>query len=91
VPEEEQLVNEIPRPRHGQIRRIINSAIAAHRVGRIEPFCRDLCQKLLGDILAKEGPVGSRGRLRHAGTQQCDRTAVGRTAGGFPPVGGVVG
>ena len=53
VPEEEQLVNEIPRPRHGQIRRIINSAIAAHRVGRIEPFCRDLCQQLLGDILAR--------------------------------------
>jgi cytochrome P450 len=56
VPEEEQLVNEIPRPRHGQIRRIINSAIAAHRVGRIEPFCRDLCQQLLGGILAKAGP-----------------------------------
>ena len=57
VPEEEQLVNEIPRPRHGQIRRIINSAIAAHRVGRIEPFCRDLCQQLLGDILATEEPA----------------------------------
>ena len=56
VPEEEQLVNEIPRPRHGQIRRIINSAIAAHRVGRIEPFCRDLCQQLLDGILAETGP-----------------------------------
>ena len=57
VPEEEQLVSEIPRPRHGQIRRIINSAIAAHRVSRIEPFCRDLCQHLLDDILAKGGPA----------------------------------
>jgi len=65
VPEEEQLVNEIPRPRHGQIRRIINSAIAAHRVGRIEPFCRDLCRQLLGDILAKGGPI--RGRSVRAG------------------------
>ena len=37
VPEEEQLVNEIPRPRHGQIRRIINSAIAAHRVAGSSP------------------------------------------------------
>ncbi len=57
VAEEEQLVNEIPRPRHGQIRRIINSAIAAHRVNRIEPFCRDLCQQLLDSILAKTGPT----------------------------------
>jgi hypothetical protein len=56
VPDEEQLINEIPRPRHGQIRRIINSAIAAHRVGRIEPFCRALCQQLLGDILVRGGP-----------------------------------
>jgi cytochrome P450 len=56
VPDEEQLVNEIPRPRHGQIRRIINSAIAAHRIDRIEPFCRDLCRRLLGDVLAKAGP-----------------------------------
>src|SRR5580692_6161762 len=57
VPDEEQLVNEIPRPRHGQIRRIINSAIAAHRIGRIEPFCRSLCQTLLDDILAQRRPV----------------------------------
>ncbi|MGP0030597.1 MAG: cytochrome P450 [Acidimicrobiales bacterium] len=57
VPDEEQLVSEIPRPRHGQIRRIINSAIASHRVGRIEPFCRDLCQQLLGHILARAGPA----------------------------------
>ncbi len=56
VPEEEQLVNEIPRPRHGQIRRIINSALAAHRVGRIEPFCRDLCEQLVGKILTTPGP-----------------------------------
>ena len=52
VADEEQLVNEIPEPRHGQIRRIINSAIAAHRIGRIEPFCVDLCNGLLDDILA---------------------------------------
>jgi len=55
VADEEQLVSEIPGPRHGQIRRIINSAIAAHRVGRIEPFCRGLCQRLLADILARGG------------------------------------
>jgi cytochrome P450 len=51
VPPEEQLVSEIPEPRHGKIRRIINSAIAQHRIGRIEPFARQLCHGLLDGIL----------------------------------------
>jgi cytochrome P450 len=57
VPEEEQLISEIPEPRHGQVRRIINSAIAAHRLGRVEPFCTELCNRLLDGILANGGPV----------------------------------
>lgn len=57
VPDEEQLVSEIPEPRHGQIRRIINSAIAAHRIGRVEPFCEELCGELLDGLLAMDGPV----------------------------------
>jgi len=57
VPDEEQLVNEIPEPRHGRIRKIINSAIAAHRIGRIEPFCEQLCNDLLDDILSRRGVV----------------------------------
>lgn len=57
VPDEEQLVSEIPEPRHGQIRRIINSAIAAHRIGRVEPFCESLCHELLDDLLGRSGPV----------------------------------
>jgi cytochrome P450 len=57
VPDEEQFINEIPEPRHGQIRRIINSAIAAHRLGRMEGFCRDLCHRLLDGVLPADGPV----------------------------------
>src|SRR5436190_1530819 len=61
VPPEEQLISEIPEPRHGKIRRIINSAIAQHRIGRVEPFVRTLCGDLLdplcergeGDLLAE--------------------------------------
>ena len=53
VPDEEQLINEIPEPRHGQVRRIINSAIAVHRLVNIEPFCEDLCNGLLDDLLAR--------------------------------------
>ncbi len=57
VPDEEQLINEIPEPRHGHVRRIINSAIAQHRIGRVEPFCADLCHQLLDGLLAADGPV----------------------------------
>ena len=43
VPDEEQFINEIPEPRHGHVRRIINSAIAQHRIARVEPIARELC------------------------------------------------
>src|SRR6202142_2368324 len=55
VPAEKQLISEIPEPRHGKIRRIINSAIAQHRIGRIEPFIRALCDELLDPIIARGG------------------------------------
>jgi cytochrome P450 len=55
VPDEEQFVNEIPEPRHGHIRRIINSAIAQHRIGRVEPIARELCHRLLDDLVAAGG------------------------------------
>jgi cytochrome P450 len=57
VPDEEQLINEIPEPRHGQIRRIINSAIATHKIGRVEAFCTELCHALLDDLLTRDGTV----------------------------------
>lgn len=53
VPPEEQLISEIPEPRHGKIRRIINSAIAQHRIGRVEPFARQLCNDLLDGLIAR--------------------------------------
>ena len=55
VPAEEQLISEIPEPRHGKIRRIINSAIAQHRISRVEPFVRGLCHELLDQIVARGG------------------------------------
>src|SRR5215204_4814294 len=54
VPDEEQFINEIPEPRHGQIRRIINSAIAQHRIARVEPIARDLCDELLDQLLGSQ-------------------------------------
>jgi cytochrome P450 len=60
VPEEEQLISEIAEPRHGKIRRIVNSAIAAHRLGRVEPFARKLTSELLEKVLEK-----GQGELMH--------------------------
>ena len=65
VPDEEQFINEIPEPRHGKIRRIINSAIAAHRIGRVEPYCTDLCNQLLDDVFARAGADGTTVDLMH--------------------------
>jgi cytochrome P450 len=53
VPPEEQLISEIPEPRHGKIRKIINSAIAQHRIGRVEPFVQQLCNDLLDGIVER--------------------------------------
>jgi cytochrome P450 len=55
VPPEEQLISEISEPRHGKIRRIINSAVAQHRIGRVEPFARRLCDELLDPLIAHGG------------------------------------
>jgi cytochrome P450 len=55
VPDEEQFINEIPEPRHGHVRRIINSAIAQHRIGRVEPVARELCNELLDGLIDAGG------------------------------------
>jgi hypothetical protein len=57
VPPEEQFVNEIPEPRHGHVRKIINSAIASHRLTGVEPLCDELCRGLLAGLAERGGPV----------------------------------
>ncbi len=49
--EDELFLPFIPEPRHGRIRRVINAAIATHRLGRIEQPLRDLCDRLLVPIV----------------------------------------
>ena len=53
VPDQEQLISEIPEPRHGEVRKIVNSAIAAHRLSPVKGFVRDLSEKLLGELLPR--------------------------------------
>jgi hypothetical protein len=53
VPPDEMLISEIPEPRHGQVRRVVNSAVAAHRLGRVEDFTRELTNDLFDAAMAK--------------------------------------
>ena len=55
VPDEEMLISEIPEPRHGRIRKIVNSAVAAHRLGRVAPVLRELTTELLDRAIAAGG------------------------------------
>jgi hypothetical protein len=57
VPPQEQFVNEIPEPRHGHVRKIINSAIASHRLTGVEPLCETLCRDLLTGLRERGGPA----------------------------------
>ncbi len=54
VPPDEMLISEIPEPRHGQVRKIVNSAVAAHRLGRVEDYTRTLVQALFDSALERD-------------------------------------
>src|SRR5579859_7026009 len=53
LPEDELFLSEIAEPRHGQVRRVYNSYFGPHRVSRVEPFVREVCNGLLDDLLAR--------------------------------------
>lgn len=52
VPEEEQLLPEMPEPRHGKVRRIVNAVVGWHKAVRMEGFIRDLSHEYLDALLA---------------------------------------
>jgi cytochrome P450 len=53
VPDEEKFINEIHEPRHGQIRKVINTAVAHHRTMHVDGFVRDLCNEYLDAIVGR--------------------------------------
>jgi cytochrome P450 len=55
LPEEDTSVAGLPEPRHGWVRRIINSVVAFHKSQQIEPYLADLCDKLARDTIGAEG------------------------------------
>jgi cytochrome P450 len=53
VPEEEQLLPEMPEPRHGKVRRIVNAVVGWHKAVRMEGFIRDLSHEYLDALLER--------------------------------------
>jgi cytochrome P450 len=54
VPPDEWFLSEIAEPRHGQIRRLFNSAFAAHRLRAIESYILGECDRLIDSMLAAD-------------------------------------
>ena len=52
LPEDEVMISAIPEPRHGKIRRVINSVMAPHRTMHAEGFIRELATSLLDEAIA---------------------------------------
>ena len=59
LPEERQILAAIPEPRHGRIRRIVNSVFAYHHSSKVEPFARDLASGLVDALIAESCSAGS--------------------------------
>ena len=53
LPEDLVPISAIPEPRHGRIRRVINSVVATHRMAALEPFAAGLARRLVGEAVAR--------------------------------------
>jgi cytochrome P450 len=56
--EDDVMISAIPEPRHGRIRRVINTVVAAHRTMRNEPFIRERARTLV-DRAVVRSPSGT--------------------------------
>jgi cytochrome P450 len=61
LPEADTNIAGIREPRHGQLRRIINSVVAFHKSQRIEPYLQDLTARLLDALLVDAAAAGVAG------------------------------
>ena len=53
LPEDEVMISAIPEPRHGRIRRVINTVVAAHRTMQNEPFIRERARELVARVVER--------------------------------------
>ncbi|HEX7094767.1 MAG TPA: cytochrome P450 [Acidimicrobiales bacterium] len=53
VPDDQLFLSELLEPRHGSVRRLFNATFGPHRVAKLEPFVREICNRLLDDMLSR--------------------------------------
>jgi cytochrome P450 len=58
LPEDDIPISAIPEPRHGPIRRVINTVVAGHRTAQAEPFIRDQAGRLVATALDRQRADG---------------------------------
>jgi len=54
VPFEELFLSEMQEPRHGEVRRLYNATFGSHRVTKLEPLVRDVCNELVDGLVHAE-------------------------------------
>jgi cytochrome P450 len=61
VPDIDKNIAAMVEPRHGKVRRIMNSVVAFHRSQQIEPYLQDLVGRLMDEMLAEAACNGEEG------------------------------
>src|SRR5271169_4492949 len=58
LPDDDVVISAIPEPRHGRIRRVINTVVALHRANDAEPFIRETSARLVEEALGVNAAQG---------------------------------
>ena len=59
LPEEETVLPGIPEPRHGKIRKVVNTVLAYHHAVALETFVRETADEMVGDMLSAASDGGA--------------------------------
>jgi len=65
LPPDEVMISAVPEPRHGRIRRVINTVVAAHRTAQAEPFIRAEAERLVDTALRVHDEHGTVDLVEH--------------------------
>jgi cytochrome P450 family 142 subfamily A polypeptide 1 len=80
LPEEETVLPGIPEPRHGKIRKIINTVLAYHHASRLESFVREVADEMV-DRMLEAGQAGSEVDLCEHLARPLPSTVIARVLG----------
>jgi cytochrome P450 len=61
VPDIDKNIAAMVEPRHGKVRRIMNSVVAFHKSQQIEPYLQDLVHRLMDEMMAEAAVSGDEG------------------------------